>query len=265
MRNMKLPLALLAILAAFPPEAKAQDESDSLILRGSYAKGQKFAVTSEIEFVGDPLASGFFGNPKLKASFDCVVEGAESGKLTCTSSFRALSGKGNVKVDGKRWSYDLLWKTGSDFRKTVISHLPIEEAEKAAGDLGDAFKGGWTARQKPFEASLEGKTESLSFLQAWMPSLFILPGPLPFSERKVRKGDRFEEGGWTWGVEEFQSTKHGSKVAFLAGKTSDEAQPKKILRLGVDSRGFVTFLKLEHFEKGEEKPSFRFEGSADRP
>jgi len=262
---MKLPLALLPILAALAPKPEAQGEGDSLMLRGSYAKGQKFAVTSEIEFVGDALGAQFFGNSRLKASFDCIIDEAEGGKLACSSSFRVLSGKGNVKVDGKRWNYDLLWKTGSDFRKTVIGHLPLDETEKAAADLGEAFNRKWTIRQKPFEASLEGKTESLSFLQAWIPDLFILPGPLPFSERKVRKGDRFEEAGWAWTAEEIQSTKNGSRVAVLAGKARDEAEPKKTVRLGVDSRGFVTFLKVEHFEKAAEKPFFRFEGTVERP
>jgi hypothetical protein len=261
---MKLPLALLACLAALPPKIEAQGEGDSVTLRGSYAKGQKFTVTSEIEFIGDALVAQIRGNSRLKASFDCVIDGTESGTLTCTCTFRELSGKGNVKVDGKRWSYDLLWKTGSDFRKTVISHLPIDETEKAAGDLGDAFKGPWTARQKPFEAALEGKTGNLSFLEAWMPHLLILPGPLPISERKVRKGDRFEEGALTWTVEEVYSAKDDSKVVVLAGKTKDEAMPRKNLRLGVNSLGFIAILKAEHFEKAKENPIFRFEGAVER-
>src|SRR5262245_61183364 len=172
---MKLLIALLVFLAVRPTESHAQDEGDSLPIRASYVKGQKFTVTSEIEFVGDADVAQLFGNAKLKASFDCVVDAAERGKLSWTSSFRELSGKGNVKVDGKRWNYDLLWKTGSDFRKTVIGHLPLDETEKAVGSLGDAFKAKWTVKQTPLEAAFDGKTESLSFLKAWMPSLFILP------------------------------------------------------------------------------------------
>jgi hypothetical protein len=261
---MRLPLAFLAVSALFSPESASPAQSDTFTLRTSYVKGQKFSVTSEIEFVGDALAADFFGNAKLKASLDCVVDGVEGGTLTCTSSFRQLSGKGRVKISEDRWNYDLLWKTGSDFRKTVIGHSSANEAQKAAGDLGDAFKTTWTARLKPLEAVLEGKTESWSFLKAWMPSLFILPGTLPFSERTVRKGDRFEEGGFEWTVEEIKSEKDGSTIALLAGKTKGEAAPMKSLRLGVDSRGFVASLKADHFEKAGEKPFFRFEGTAAR-
>jgi hypothetical protein len=261
---MNLSVAFLALWALFPPGSTSQGEGDAFTLRTSYAKGQKFTVTSEIEFVGDADAVQLLGTSKLKASLSCVVDGVESRTLTWTSSFRGLSGKGTVKVDGKRWRYDLLWKTGSDFRKTLISHLPVDEAEKAAGDLGDAFNATWTVKQKFFEAALEGKTEGLGFLKAWMPDLFVLPGTLPFSERKARKGDRFEEGGFEWTVEEIQSSKNGSMIALLAGKTKDEAAPRKSLRLGVDSRGFVASLKAEHFEKAAEKPFFRFEGEAER-
>ena len=257
-------LTLIALAFSTLPSTPAQTQNETVALKVAYTKGQKFVVTSEIEFIGDADVARFFGNSKLKASFDCIVDGAESGALTCTCSFRELSGKGNVKLNGKRWNYDLFWKTGSDSRKTVISHLPIDETEKAVGDLGEAFKAKWTAKQMPFEATLAGKTEGLSFLGAWMPNLFILPGLLPFPDRIARKADRFEDGAWTWTVEDIKSAKDGSKVALLAGKTKDGAEPVKSLRLGIDSRGFIASLKVEHFEKGAEKSSFRFEGTVER-
>jgi hypothetical protein len=240
-------------------------QEESIQLRTTYAQGQKFVVTAELEFVGDPDVAQFFGNAKLRASFDTVVEEVPAGGLTCTSTFRELVGKGNVKVEGKRWNYDLLWKAGSDFRKTVIGHLPAEDAERAAGDLDEAFKTKWTTRHKGFESALTGKTESFSFLKEWVSHLFFLPSPLPFADRGLKKGDAFEAGGLAWTAGEINVARGGSKLAILAGKSQDGAEPRKLVALGVDSRGFVSSYKLDLFEKGAEKPSFHLEGTAERP
>src|SRR5207247_2038390 len=144
---------------------------------------QKFSVTVDLEFAGAPEYVDAFGMAKLHAALDVVMkEGGAS-----SAAFRELSGKGLIKDKGEKrtWSYDLQWKAGTDFRKTLLSGPPIKEVEQARDDLNQAFRTTWTVKPKALEASVEEKTESWSFLKKWASHLFLLPGPLPFAERKV--------------------------------------------------------------------------------
>jgi hypothetical protein len=229
------------VLAALLISFAAQEE---MRLVSDLAKGQKFDVTSDLEFAGDA------GPAKLHARLQVTMRDATS----CSSRIIEFSGKGSVK----RWSYDLQWTAGIDFGKTVIGHTPVKEAQQAAADLDDAFKSEWTVKSKGLEATLEGKPETFTFLQAWVPRLFLLPGPLPFAARLVKQGQVFEEGEFTWTVDEISLGKE-SKVASVSGKSKERA-----VRLGVDSRGFVSSLDLQVFEKDAAKPSLRAVLSAGR-
>lgn len=219
--------------------ASSQEE---LRLQAELTKGQKYAVTSDLEFVGDPSVLKFFGPATLHAALDVEVQDA----ATTTARFLELSGKGNVKPAASRWNYDLLWKAGSPARRTVIGHLPLEETEAAAAALEGAFKAAWTVKPKGLGATLEGKPESFAFLEAWSSSLFLLPAPLPFAARSVKKGQTFEEGGFAWTVEAVES-----KRARLVGKGKD-----RTVTLGVDAGG-ISSLDLEIPGKTGEVPALK--------
>ena len=137
----------------------AQEE---MRLHSDLVKGQKFSVTSDLEIAGD------VGPSKLHARLQVTVKEAASSSARIVEFW----GKGSVTPGGARWGYDLQWTAGIDFGKTVISHLPLKEAQKAAEDLDDALKTEWTVKSKGLDATLEGKPESFTFLQAWAPKLW---------------------------------------------------------------------------------------------
>lgn len=242
-----------------PPAAEevtkpAQD--GAVRAHAAYAKGQKFSVTVDLEFAGAPNFVDAFGMAKLHATLSVTIGDGDAR----TAKFEELSGKGLIRAKGERqpWSYDLQWKAGSAFRKTLIGRFPAREAEDARNELGAAFEAAWTVKLKPFEAALEGKPEQFSFLRKWAPQLFLVPGPLPFKERQVMKGQTFEEGGFSWKVEEIQASKD-SRVAVVAG---EKAGMKA--KVGVDSRGFVTSLELETQEEGGSAPALKLTAKAAR-
>jgi hypothetical protein len=234
----------------------AQDEAR---LRAEIVKGQKFSITTEIEFVGNADLLKLRGPAKIHARLEATAKDAE----TLAARILEFSGKGFVTTDGSHWSYDLEWRAGIDFGKTVIGHTPAKEAQQAAADLDDAYKTEWTVKSKALQPTLEGKTDAFTFLKPWAPNLFLLPSPLPFGGRDARKGQGFEDGGFTWTVDDVKAGKD-SRVAIVSGKTKEGAEPRKTVTLGIDSRGFVASLEVQAFQKGIEGPALKVSARAER-
>lgn len=237
--------ALLIIAAAISLQAQQK-------VSCKYEKGQKFTVTVTLEtkgerFLTQNMMEGI-GVVKISAKIEHEVAEFRDNCLYLKSKLSEINAAGEVNKKGSNYKYSFKFKDAS-FSESTITATDKDgksiETKELAERMKRALTKEWDVRQKKLNGDADEARDQFGLLGPAFPPLLALPGTLPFADREVKAGDKFEDNGMNFTVDS------ASEVISITGirEPRRESDYYPEVAINFNPEGFIAGLKIRILDK----------------
>jgi hypothetical protein len=165
--------------------------------------------------------------------------------------FKSFEAKGCLKHGDKTAEWDIKYdgKTAEPFKIDGV------EAGHAAM-IKEALAKTWELTQNKLDAKNPEARKSFGIFGKHYEAFFCWPGTLPFTPRKVKKGDQFEDRSMKFIVTEVRA-----EEAALEGSLKRGEDGEMKMSMQYSTAGHPAHLSMTLTQTGQEKPVVRYEAA----
>lgn len=222
----------------------SQDEQE---IAYRYKPGEKYIAEVTATTVGDAAQRMQMGEGTFSCELESKVVEFDKDKLVCRCRLTRYSSKGVVKSKEADFEYDVAFDGTKVEAKLTLTRGedPQKKLESTAASLKETLPKTWEVRQGPLEAKCSEGRRGFGVFRMQFEALYCWPGMFPFSPRKVKPGDAFEERGFKFTVKEVSAD-----GAVIEGVTEQGDRGTMTLTMHQSAQGHPAKMKMVLVHQG---------------